>query len=318
MNSLAQAARVVLAGCLGVKAKEKVLVVIDEPLRSVGLALYAQARELETEAVLMEMLPRSSSGEEPPAPVAQAMLAADAVVLVTSKSLSHTRARKAANQRGARVASMPGITEEIMARTLQKVDEKLKARAQRYAALLNEAREVRLTTPAGTDLTFSIAGRPAWADGGDLSFPGAFGNLPAGEAFVAPVEGTAEGLLVIDGSMAGIGLLAEPIRMEVEKGLAVRITGGQEAAKLERLLAPFGEKARNIAELGIGLNELARITGFVLEDEKAMGTVHIALGDNSTFGGQVEVPSHLDGVLLGPTLWLDGQKIIEEGKLLVE
>lgn len=318
MSSLAQAARVVLAGCLGVKAREKVLVVVDEPLRSIGEALYAQARELETEAVLLEMLPRRSNGEEPPAMVAQAMLVADAVVLATSKSLSHTKARKEANNRGARVASMPGITEEAMARTLQGVDEGLKARARRYAELLTEAGEVRLTTPAGTDLTFSIAGRPATADGGDLSAPGAFGNLPAGEAFVAPVEGTAQGLLVIDGSMAGIGLVSEPIRLEVEKGLAVRITGGPEAAKLEELIAPFGEKARNIAELGIGLNEFARITGLVLEDEKALGTVHIALGDNSTFGGVVEVPSHLDGVLLEPTLWLDGRKIIEAGKLLVE
>lgn len=318
MHGLAQAARVVLADCLGVKGNENVLVVIDEPLRAVGEALWAQARELGAEAVLMEMLPRESNGQEPPAMVAQAMLAAGAVVLATSKSLSHTKARKEANNRGARVASMPGITAEAMARTLQGVDEGLKARARRYAALLRDAREVRLTTPAGTDLTFSIEGRPATADGGDLSFPGAFGNLPAGEAFVAPVEGTAEGRLVIDGSMAGIGLLTQPIHIQVEQGTAVRITGGQEAARLEALLAPHGEKARNIAELGIGLNEFARITGLVLEDEKAMGTVHIALGDNSTFGGQVEVPSHLDGVILKPTLWLDGQKVIENGKLLVE
>lgn len=318
MGGLAQAARVVLADCLGVKAKEKVLIVIDEPLRRIGEALMVQARELNTEAVLVEMLPRRSNGEEPPVMVSQGMLVADAIVLATSKSLSHTKARKEANNQGARVASMPSITEEAMVRTLQGVNEALKVRADRYAALLNEAKEVRLTTPAGTDLTFSIEHRPATADGGDLSLAGAFGNLPAGEAFVAPVEGTAEGTLVIDGSMAGIGLLAEPINIQVENGLAVRITGGQEAVQLEEIIAPFGEAARNIAELGIGLNEYARITGLVLEDEKAMGTVHIALGDNSTFGGTVEVASHLDGVLLNPTLWLDGKKIIEQGKFLVE
>lgn len=316
MSSLAHAARVVLADCLGAKRGESVLVVVDEPLRSIGEALLAQARELQTEAVLMEMLPRKSSGEEPPVMVAQAMLKADAIVLATSKSLSHTRARREANDAGARVASMPSITEEAMVRTLQGVNEELVRRAERYAGQLNDAREVRIITPAGTDLTFSIEGRPATADGGLLSVPGSFGNLPAGEAFVAPVEGTAQGVLVIDGSMAGIGLIEEPIRIQVENGSAVGISGGKEAAQLEALVNPHGPAARNIAELGIGLNEFAKITGLVLEDEKALGTIHIALGDNSTFGGTVEVASHLDGVVLKPTVWLDGQVIIEQGKLL--
>lgn len=316
MSGLARASRVVLADCLGVKTGEKVLVVVDDPLRSVGEALLDAARELQAEAVLMEMFPRKSSGEEPPVMVSQAMLNADAIVLATSKSLSHTRARREANNAGARVASMPSITEEAMVRTLQGVNEELVRRAEKYAGLLNTAKEVRITTPAGTDLTFSIEGRPATADGGLLSVSGSFGNLPAGEAFVAPVEGTAQGVLIIDGSMAGIGLIEEPIRIQVEKGSAVDITGGREAAQLEALVNPHGPAARNIAELGIGLNEFAKITGLVLEDEKALGTIHIALGDNSTFGGTVEVASHLDGVVLEPTVWLDGQVIIEQGKLL--
>lgn len=316
MSNLAHASRVVLSDCLGAKKGEQLLIVVDGPLRSIGEALLASARDLETEAVLMEMLPRQSSGQEPPVAVSRAMLVSDVVVLATSKSLSHTRARKEANDAGARVASMPSITEEAMVRTLQGVNEDLVRRAQKYAELLNGAQEVRITAPAGTDLTFSIAGRTATADGGLLSAPGSFGNLPAGEAFVAPVEGTAEGVLVIDGSMAGIGLIEEPIRIQVEKGSAMAISGGREAAQLEALVNPHGPAARNIAELGIGLNEFAKITGLVLEDEKALGTVHIALGDNSTFGGTVEVASHLDGVIIEPTVWLDGQMIIEKGKLL--
>ncbi|NLC39119.1 MAG: aminopeptidase, partial [Clostridia bacterium] len=162
----------------------------------------------------------------------------------------------------------------------------------------------------------SLQGREAFADSGMLQAPGSFGNLPAGEAFIAPLEGTAAGTLVVDGSMAGIGLIQSPIVMKVEKGLVVEIEGGQEADRLKELVDRFGPAARNIAELGIGLNDQAVLSGIVLEDEKVLGTVHVALGDNSTIGGTVEVPSHLDGVLLQPSLWLDGRKILEKGNLL--
>jgi|LSQX01.3.fsa_nt_gb leucyl aminopeptidase (aminopeptidase T) len=316
MPDLTKSARTVLVDCLGAKKAENVLIVVDEPLRDIGQALLIQGRELETEAVLLEMLPRQSNGEEPPPMVAKAMLEAQVIILATSKSLSHTRARKEANRRGARVASMPGLTAPVMARTLSGGYGELEARCRKYARFLTEAAQVRLTTPAGTDLTFSLQGREAFADSGMLQAPGSFGNLPAGEAFIAPLEGTAAGTLVVDGSMAGIGLIQSPIVMKVEKGLVVEIEGGQEADRLKELVDRFGPAARNIAELGIGLNDQAVLSGIVLEDEKVLGTVHVALGDNSTIGGTVEVPSHLDGVLLQPSLWLDGRKILEKGNLL--
>lgn len=309
MIELVKSAKTVLADYLGAKEGERVLIVVDEPLRRIGNALFEAGKSLKTEATLVEMLSRQSSGEEPPAMVAQAMLAADIIVLATSKSLSHTRARKEANQKGARVASMPGITEEAMSRTLVEIDSTLAARANLYARLLTEANEVRITTPVGTDLSFSIEGRTALADGGELSLKGSFGNLPPGEAFIAPLEGTARGSLVIDGSMSGVGLLKNPIVIKVAEGIAREISGGEEAKQLKKLVDVHGIKARNIAELGLGLNQFAQLTGSVLEGEKILGTVHIALGDNSTFGGTVEVASHLDGVLLNPTLWLDNQKI---------
>ncbi|WP_227764204.1 aminopeptidase [Zhaonella formicivorans] len=315
MTDLATAARVVLGDCMGVKAGEKVLVVVDTPLRNIGQVLLQAAVEKEAEAVYMEMLPRESNGQEPPRQVAAAMLEADVVLMATSKSLSHTRARKEANNRGARVASLPGLTEEVMARTLSSGYGHIADLCRLYAAKITGAREVRITTAKGTDLIFSLEGRMGVADTGLLHAPGAFGNLPAGEAYIAPLEGTAQGILVVDGSMAGVGLIQEPIKIKVENGLATEITGGEEAKKLNALMEKHGQKARNIAELGIGLNDQAKITGVVLEDEKALGTIHIALGDNSTFGGTVEVDSHLDGIVLNPTVTVDGEVIIENGKL---
>ncbi|WP_406677138.1 aminopeptidase [Moorella sp. ACPs] len=310
MPDLASACRLALMECLAVRAGEAVLVVTDTELQPVGEAFFEAARELKAEAAIITMLPRDNHGQEPPAVVAAAMRESQVAVLATSRSLSHTRARREANANGARIASLPGATVDMLERTLAVDYKALAADCEHYAAILTRGREVHLTTPAGTDLTFSIAGRQGHPDTGLYTRPGSFGNLPAGEAYVAPVEGTAQGLLVIDGALAGIGVLEKPLRIKVEAGQAVAVGGGREARLLEDIFTRYGPASRNIAELGIGLNPLARLTGNVLEDEKVRGTVHIALGDNSTFGGQIETPSHLDGILLQPRLRVDGQQIL--------
>ncbi|NLO89955.1 MAG: aminopeptidase [Clostridia bacterium] len=303
---------------MGVKKGETVLVVSDKPLRDLGLIFFEEAVKLETEAIYLEIIPRENHGVEPPVAVAEAMKKADVVLLVTSKSLSHTAARERACEMGARVASMPGITPEMMARTLLAGYKDIAENCRKYAEWIKGAKEVHLKTAAGTDLKFSIEGREIALDTGILHSPGDFGNLPAGEVFVAPVEGTAQGILVVDGSMAGIGVLEEPIKMEVREGYVVNVTGGKSAESLKKILDCYGKDARNIAELGIGFNPRARLTGSVLEDEKVLGTVHIALGDNSTFGGRVSVPSHLDGVILKPTLLFDGEIFMKEGRIVLE
>ncbi|WP_258358755.1 aminopeptidase [Moorella sulfitireducens] len=310
MPDLASACCLALTECLAVTSNETVLIVTDTDLQPVGEAFFAAARELKAEAAIITMLPRDNHGQEPPPVVAAAMRESQVVVLATSRSLSHTRARREANTAGARIASLPGATADMLERTLAVDYKALAADCEHYASLLTSGREVHLTTPAGTDLTFSIAGRPGHPDTGLYTRPGSFGNLPAGEAYVAPVEGTARGLLVIDGALAGIGILEKPLRIKVEAGQAVAVSGGREARLLEEIFNRYGPASRNIAELGIGLNPLARLTGNVLEDEKVRGTVHIALGDNSTFGGQVEAPSHLDGILLRPRLKVDRQELL--------
>lgn len=314
-DKLRRAAKVVLQDCMAVKPGETVLIIVDAPKKEIGEVLFSQAQQMQGEALLLEMLPRENHGVEPPRAVAEAMKIADVIVVPTSKSLSHTNARREANESGARIATMPDITVEMMERTLASGYGEIAGRCIYYANLLSGANQVEIMTPAGTDLSFSLEGRPGHADTGLVHSPGDFSNLPAGEAFVAPVEGTAKGKLVVDGSMAGIGRINSPIEMEVEDGYVTSITGGVEAENLEAILDKYGYEARNIAELGIGLNDLAQLTGSPLEDEKMLGTVHIALGDNSTFGGTVSVPSHLDGILLQPTVTIDGKIVIEDGQL---
>ena len=316
MDKLRLAAGVVLKDCMAVKEGERVLIIIDGPKREIGEVLFEQASKLQAEALLMEMLPRDNHGVEPPEAVAEAMKHADVIVIPTSKSLSHTCARREANERGARIATMPDITVEMMGRTLSAGYSQIAQRCLHYAGLLTEADEVKISTPAGTDLAFSLKGRKGLADTGLVHAPGEFSNLPAGEAYAAPLEGTANGKLVVDGSMAGIGKLKDPITMTVKDGFVTQVTGGPDGEKLEAIMDRYGREARNIAELGIGLNELAQLTGSPLEDEKVLGTVHVGIGDNSNFGGTVSVPSHLDGILLSPTLTVDGRVLIDNGKLV--
>jgi aminopeptidase len=191
----------------------------------------------------------------------------------------------------------------------------VRERANRVCDRLDRASEVQVTTAAGTELFFSIAGRLAHGrKGGLYREPGQWGNLPCGEAFVAPVEGSARGVYVVDASHGGVGTLAEPIRVRVEDGRAVRIDGGREAARLRGLLESAGEpEAFNLAEFGVGCNHAARICGVTLEDEKVLGTCHLALGRNDLFGGTVRASVHVDGVLAAPRMRLDGEDLSVDG-----
>lgn len=312
-----EAATIVVRDCLGVKESEEVLIVVDEKSHAIGEALFDAAKGLGAEVVLMEMIEREVHGSEPPRVVAEAMKNADVVIAPTSKSLTHTKARIEATGKGVRIASMPTITEDIMKRTMSADYLKIKERTLKLAQLLSEGKQARVTTPAGTEVTFSLEGRKALADTGILHNKGDFGNLPAGEACIAPIEGKTSGVAIIDATMAGVGLLKTPIKLVIKDGYVVEISGGPEAEALSKLLQDKGKEAKNIAELGIGTNEKATPSGNPLEDEKVMGTVHIGLGNNVAFGGEVDAPVHLDGIMKSPTLIIDDKTVIEDGKLLI-
>jgi aminopeptidase len=301
---------------MGVKRGERVLVVTDEPLRRIGYALWQAAKELGHDVLLAEMLPRSTNGEEPPPEVAVLMATFDVVLCPTSKSLTHTEARRAASNAGVRIATLPGVTEEAMVRCMNADYHAIAARTLKLCALMETTRIVRVQAPSGTDITMAIAGRQAYASTGLFHEKGQSGNLPTGEAFLAPLEGQSNGRVVVDGSMAGIGMLSEPIHISVKDGYATDISGGSQAQELVALFDKHGRDARNVAEFGIGTNDRATLTGIVLEDEKVMGTIHIAFGDNKSMGGSVRVASHLDGVVKEPTVWFDDRKIMESGRFI--
>jgi len=318
-TKLDKASVTAIKDCMGAKKNESILVITDELKREIGLSLFENAKRLGHKALYVEMKSGKVSGEEPPAEIAELMKKFDIVFCPTAKSLTHTEARRAASKQGVKVATFPGITKEIMIRGMNADYKKIDALSIKLQGILNKGRTIRVTTPIGTDISFSKEGRESFASKGLYHTKGESGNLPTGETYVAPIEGTSNGVFIVDGSMAGLGLVKNVnIKIEVKKGYAKKITGGTMAKKLTKMLDAVGKDARNIAEFGIGTNDSAKLSGVLLEDEKVMGTVHIALGNNVSMGGNVNVPIHLDGVMKKPTVYLDNKLLMKDGKLLVK
>jgi leucyl aminopeptidase (aminopeptidase T) len=316
-SELQSAALIAVRDCMGVIPGERVLVVTDAPLRTIGYACHEAARQLGNDVMLIEMPSRKTNGEEPPAEVAWLMTQVDVVLCPTSKSLTHTDSRRAASAKGVRVATLPNVTEEVMIRCMNADYHAIAQRTYQLCDLMRGTKVIRVTAPAGTDITMPIEGREPHASSGIFRERGQWGNLPTGEAYLAPLEGLSNGVVVVDGSMASVGMVDEPIHIVVNDGYAADITGGASAHRLVELLAPHGKDGRTVAEFGIGTNDKAILTGVILEDEKVMGTIHIAFGDNKSMGGSVRVASHLDGLVKQPTVWFDDRKIMEDGRLLV-
>lgn len=313
-EELDRAVATVVRDCLGVAAGEEVLVVCNPATRELGDALRGEAEAAGAEAVLAVMSERDSHAGEPPAMVADAMVAADVLLAPTVQSLSHTAARKRATESGTRAATLPGATVEMLGRVMSDDMEQLRQRGARVAGLLDRGTEARITCDHGSDLRLGLEGRKAIPDAGELSARGAFGNLPCGEGFIAPA--TAEGTLIVDGSIAGVGRVSEPVRLTIEDGHLVDASGA-EGAKLMELLTVHGPDGTNVAELGIGTNAKAILTGNILEDEKILGTAHVAFGASAAIGGNIQVPVHLDVVSLRPEVTIDDTPVVLEGGLLV-
>lgn len=312
MADLAAAASAVVTRCLGIVSGEDVVVVTDPDTTEVGEALLGAALDTGADAVLVTLPPRPARGTEPPPAVAAALLHCDAYLAPCLPSLSHTKARKAATEAGIRGATLPGVTADLLARLMGVDVEQMARRSREVAEALDAADEATLTCPHGTEMTFDLRGRSAIADDGDLTAPAAFGNLPCGEGFISPAGG--EGTLVAH-SLAAIGLPAEPVRLTVRDG-ALTEASGEDGARFLALLDAHGPDGRHLAELAAGTNPAAGLTGNVLEDEKALGTAHVAFGASAAIGGTVAVPVHLDVVVLEPTLVAGGVTIVQDGTLV--
>ncbi|MEY7850327.1 aminopeptidase [Natrarchaeobius sp. A-rgal3] len=309
MSELRAAAETAVRECLELAPEESCVVVTDDDREPIGEALYEVAGEITDDATVIRYPPGEQHGGEPPAPVAAALQGADAFLAPTTKSLSHTRARSDATDGGARGATLPGITDEVFVAGLDADYDRISQECERTLERVAGADEIRVTTDRGTDITFELGEREWFDDTGDVSEPGSFSNLPAGEVFVSPES--ADGTYVVDGTMRPHGLLdGRELEFVVEDGYVTEISDDEIRQQVEAGAQEVGDAAYNLAELGIGTNVgVTELVGSVLLDEKAAGTVHIAIGDNAGIGGETDAPLHLDGIIRNPQVFVDGEEL---------
>lgn len=298
----------------------------QEPPKALWEAAFGRevTAELEMKGLLSRLLRKDASHEEIEAARSTVLNhcqeCVHVIIGMANFSTSHTQFRKLATEAGARFISMPLFDPEMFFGPMDVDWTALAKRTEKLADLLGKASWAFLSAENMTHLTIGLEDRKAWADTGLLTAPGCFGNLPAGEAFIAPVEGTAEGTLAV--KYGPTAKLKEPLLLKVRNGIVFKVEGKGEYARFLRTKLRESPANGNIAELGIGTNEKARDPFNILEAEKILGTIHIALGDNSGFGGMVRTPFHIDHVVFNSTLelkYMDGRReeVIREGRLLV-
>lgn len=328
---------------MGLKSGEKILVVTDSPTieewktknsekltdavrRSVLAKMVSEIASEKFPDCKAEFFTYPSVGKHgtyPGGEVEEKMKGADVVIAITTYSLSHTDARERASQAGARIASMPMFLPEMfypggpMAADYKKIANETK----KIADLITQANEANIKSRAGTDFTFSLKGRKGNSDAGIFTEKGTWGNLPSGEAYCAPLEGTANGRVVVQ--KGWYPDLKENMIITFKNGKVIEIDRGDEVGDRFRELLSFGKEEepylsrRNHAELGVGTNPNAKRPDNVLEAEKIRGTVHVAIGDNSHMGGAVKTDIHEDFIIPSATLALDNKVVMRNGKLVI-
>ncbi len=318
-----EGADILLRTCGRLAAGERVAIICDSETRAVADVVASRAKLLTTDVHLVEVPPFEMHGQEPPADAAEQMRGAALCLGLTAKSMIHTAARKAASLGGTRYLSLPDYSLGLLADDSLRAD--FAARGvigKRIAEAYTAGSEIKVTSPIGTDIAMRIDGRIGNSAPGYVAEPGATSSPPTIESYVSPIEASSEGEVVVDGSIPfpTLGLIREPIRLIIEAGRVVDVRGSdaKTVAELRRVFAgPGSDKAYVLAECAVGLNDRASLSGIMLTDEGTAGTMHFGFGSNATIGGVNEVPFHLDAVLRGPSMWIDGRLVVEHGEVRV-
>jgi aminopeptidase len=297
----------------------------NETLLSAAIFADVTERLFPDNSVLIRCIPHEQVPEHRDAEISKKVSGGDIVVAITNQSISHLSVCKTLLRTGMRIASMPGFQLRMLNESgpLDIDYQALECLGAAVTECLAGVQDVYLSTPSGTSLRLDI-GHQAVIDGTRrISQPGDFGNIPIGEVFTAPCEGSADGILVVEpGWYPDLDIAME---LRFRDGYVVELNGGGSVGNRLRELLKIGSeptaltKSRcNCAELGIGLNKNARAIDTILESEKILGTVHIAIGDNKGFGGTVKSDIHIDFVVPRPTLILDGVPLISNGDLNIK
>lgn len=305
----------VLRNSILLKPGENVLIIFDEEKEDIANLFFKNCEKLRAEVYSSKIKVREETQREPPFAIKEAMKFSDVILAITSISLTHTKAVREARIFGARIASMPGISEKMFP-ALNVNYKKLSNECKRFAKIFEKAKTIRVKTKIGTNIVLKKGKRKVQVDDGILDKPGSLHNLPAGEVGIAPLENSSYGKIIFDTCMVGVGKIKFPIEVEVKKGKIIKISGDKEAEKLKEILRKADKNSKVLCEFSVGMNKKAKIIGEILNDEKAYSTCHFAFGDNKNIGGKNESKVHIDGVIKNPTIWFDDKLVMKNGRLI--
>ena len=304
--------------CLGVRAGEQVVLLTDGATDAGVITGLLEAVSTRDGIPLVARIPAPGlPGAEPPGAVAAMMLESGAVIELTSLFIGSSLARRNASARGVRYLAMPGVVLDTFrpGGPLDVDFEQLRSEAERVGRAWDAAQQFRLSTPGGTDLRGSVADRPGRVLHGIATEPGAYMAPPDVESGTAPVEGTASGVVVVDGDLLfmGRGPLREPVVLQVDDGQVVGIEGAERDRLIRMLERCADARMSNLAEVSVAFNPAGTICSVPMETESTRGSAHVALGNSIAYGGLVNAVAHLDCVMRDATLELDGRAVMIEG-----
>jgi len=317
MARLEKAIYKIFFDCLKLTPGDSCLIIVDEATRDMGQLLFNRAKKSKSDVAFLEIKSTNVRFGEPAPAIVNMMKQMSAILSFTGHSLVHSNALKHVCHNGARVLCLFPVSEESLARAVNTNFDFIDKKSRKLSDLFSIGRRIRLTTDTGTDLTIPIARHKGSANTGIVEAPGMFCVLPSGEDGIVPDRRGTKGVLVVDGSIPSIGILEKPVVIHIKDGYAYQMFGGEEISRLRKILKPFGKASRNIAEFGIGTNPNAILTGISIEDEKVLGTAHIALGKPEFEGGIQKGNIHLDLILVKPTVAIDNRVVVKKGNLLV-
>jgi len=323
MESLKHASKIsaykALHDCLKIAPAEKILLIYDKTTSEIAEAFKLISVEKGIDLTIRKIEITGGNGQDPDKETCAMLFNYPVIIAPTFYSLTHCSAVKKVRDAGSRVATLPGITDEIFCRGMKTDPLDLKKIGNKWIAKLLGVHKVNVKSEKGTDLFFDIGKYKFQNDDGCIWEKGSCGNLPAGEVYVVPDPETAEGTIVVDGSIATQDAKDgfEPVTIKLRNGVAYSFEG-KRAEELRDKLQDFGPKAFVLAEFGIGTNQFLKLSGNLLEDEKIKGTVHFAFGNNCGFGGSNDVPVHIDCMVLSPDIFLGDKCLMKQGQHLIE
>jgi leucyl aminopeptidase (aminopeptidase T) len=317
LSKYKRAAKKVLKDYMGLVESETLLIIADTENRNLALDMLEVASKMCMDVYYAEMTQRERDNKGFPEPIEEMMKGVDVIVSFTNKSFIFTGARREATKLGIRIGMFYAVNEDVIVRTMPADHNRIVKLTESVAEKLQGATNIMITTEKGTELKLPVKRRKILTGTGVLRNISEFGFMPSGEVFIAPLEGRVNGKIVVDGSISTIGVLNNPVTIDIKKGLADKITGKTAAKKLIKDLEEFDQDAYMLGKFGIGTNHMARISGVPNEDKLCLGTCCIAFGNNDHMGGKIDSKSYIECVIELPTIYFDDICILEHGNLMI-